>query len=329
MLPRHPPGHAGVGQLTQFDLISLSPKRLDHWATFRLPELPLRKYRCRIDERFDRFLAFCSRHRAPATCGFCHSPANVSMDAWRARLATLYRPWTLTSFSHWQTPECLLAARNITNAVSTGTSQKLRWTTSCSKKPVFSRLEKPCRSGIQIADWRTEAIVSQSSPEHPTTVSATLRQCKVRPGELCRAVIADIAVGPPMPIVLPSTRPPEDRKPRRIPIGRKLGELLAQTIETVRRSIFPHPRLEKRGQYGNLTRTYSSCGIWLAFRGIWCYLARPQVRCKKSACVRGSNSWRRNCAGHSDISTTQRYTWTTGSWPTPPRFGRIGRFPGS
>src|SRR5262249_47120515 len=59
--------------------------------------------------------------------------------------------------------------------------------------PVFGELEKPRvgqRARLPAAD-ETATILARASPEFRLIYSA-LRQCGARPGELCRATIADI-----------------------------------------------------------------------------------------------------------------------------------------
>jgi integrase len=68
-----PPRYAGVDRLTRFHPTSSSVAETAriHPGRFRLRRLPItEKIPMRIDELIERFLAFCSRHRAPATCGF-------------------------------------------------------------------------------------------------------------------------------------------------------------------------------------------------------------------------------------------------------------------
>src|SRR6516165_3814815 len=63
----------------------------------------------------------------------------------------------------------------------------------------------------------------------PADFSA-LRQCGARPGELCQATIADIDRAAKAIILREQKTARKTRKPRRIAIGRKLGDLLAQAI---------------------------------------------------------------------------------------------------
>src|SRR6185369_17041776 len=68
-----PPRHAGVDRLTRFPFTSspVAETARNDPGCFRLGSLPLRKgLTMRIDELIDRFLAWRSRHRAPAACGF-------------------------------------------------------------------------------------------------------------------------------------------------------------------------------------------------------------------------------------------------------------------
>src|SRR5215467_14784505 len=93
------------------------------------------------------------------------------------------------------------------------------------------RFEKPRvaqRDRLPTAE-ETAAIVSRSSPEFRLIYSA-LRQCGARPGELCRATIADIDRTANAIVLREHKTARKTGKPRRIPIGRKLGDLLNQAI---------------------------------------------------------------------------------------------------
>jgi integrase len=69
----------------------------------------------------------------------------------------------------------------------------------------------------------------KTRPEVRLTYSA-LRQCGARPGELCRATIADVDRAAAVITLKEHKTARKTGKPRRIPIGRKLGELLTQAI---------------------------------------------------------------------------------------------------
>src|SRR5882757_6347128 len=79
------------------------------------------------------------------------------------------------------------------NAVALERLQKFALEQKLLDKPVFGKLEKPRvgqRDRVPTTD-ETAAILLRSSPEFRLIYSA-LRQCGARPGEFCRATIADI-----------------------------------------------------------------------------------------------------------------------------------------
>src|SRR5262245_21202214 len=87
--------------------------------------------------------------------------------------------------------------------------------------------------------------------------SLALRQCSARPGELCRATIADIDRTSRVIVLREQKTVCKTGKPRRIPIGRKLAELLEQAIgERNEGPIFLSPS-GKGWSVQNLSRTYS------------------------------------------------------------------------
>ena len=98
-------------------------------------------------------------------------------------------------------------------------------------RPAFGKLEKPRvghRDRLPTAD-ETAAILSKASEEFRLMYSA-LRQCGARPGELCRARIADVDRATCVITLKEHKTARKTGKPRHIPVGKKLGELLDQAI---------------------------------------------------------------------------------------------------
>src|SRR4029077_20198190 len=133
-----------------------------------------------------------------------------------------------------------------------------------------------------------------------------LRRCGARPGELCRATIADVDRINRVITLKEHKTARKTGKPRRIPIGRKFGELLDQAIgNRTEGPVFLSPR-GKQWKVANLSRTYSrqrdDAGLP---KDLVLYLARHEC---------GTKIWRekgiecaRRLLGHANISTTQRY----------------------
>jgi integrase len=135
----------------------------------------------------------------------------------------------------------------------------------------------------------TEAILARASPQFRLIYSA-LRQCGARPGELCRATIADIDRTANAIVLREHKTARKTGKPRRIPIGRKLAELLAQAIgERKSGPIFLAPA-GKAWTVPNLSRTYSRLRDLAGLpRDLVLYLARHE--CGTKICrERGSNT---------------------------------------
>lgn len=95
-------------------------------------------------------------------------------------------------------------------------------------------------------------------------------------------------------------------RPRRIPIGRKLGELLDRSIGS--RSdgpVFLSPS-GKAWQVANLSRTYSRLRDDAGLpRDLVLYLARHE--CGTKVCRLKGIEYARRLLGHTNIATTQRY----------------------
>ena len=98
----------------------------------------------------------------------------------------------------------------------------------------------------------------------------------------------------------------ETGKPRRIPIGRKLGDLLKQAIGDRKAGpIFLSPA-GKPWQVTNLSRTYSRLRDEAGLpRDLVLYLARHE--CGTKICREKGIEYARRLLGHANISTTQRY----------------------
>ena len=173
--------------------------------------------------------------------------------------------------------------------------------------PVFGNLEKP-RVGQRdrvptLAE--TEAILARGSPAFRLIYSA-LRQCGARPGGLCRAMIADVdRVNRVIPLKEHKTAR-KTGQPRRIPIRRKLGELLDQAIGTRSEGpVFLSPS-GRQWKVANLSRTYSRLRDIAGLpKDLVLYLARH--KCGTKICRQKGIEHARRLLGHSNISTTQRY----------------------
>jgi integrase len=156
------------------------------------------------------------------------------------------------------------------------------------------------------------AILANASPQF-RLIYAALRQCGARPGELCRATIADVDRNANVIILREHKTARKTGKPRRIPIGRKLGELLAQAIgDRQAGPIFLSPA-GKAWSVPNLSRTYSRlrdlAGLPWDLAGLpWdlvLHLARHE--CRTKICREKGIEYARRLLGHANISTPQRY----------------------
>ena len=174
-------------------------------------------------------------------------------------------------------------------------------------KPVFGILEKPRvgrRDRVPTAA-ETEAILAHASPQFRLIYSA-LRQCGARPGELCRATIADVDRANHVITLKEHKTARKTGQDRRIPVGRKLGALLDQAIGIrMEGPVFLSPT-GRPWHVANLSRTYSrlrdSAGLP---RDLVLYLARHE--CGTKICREKGIEYARRLLGHSNITTTQRY----------------------
>src|SRR5438128_2205626 len=130
-----------------------------------------------IREMIDQYIAWCSRHRAPATCEFYRSRLRVFRNRHAER--------EFASLTTLEVDECLadsgVGMSDSTrhhNAVALERLQEFALDHKLLERPLFARLEKPRvgqRDRIPSAA-QTEAILARSSAEFRLIYSA-LRQC--------------------------------------------------------------------------------------------------------------------------------------------------------
>ncbi len=259
-----------------------------------------------IGNLIDSFFVWNSRHRSPATLAFYQTRLR--------RFCRKFNDRDLGTLTPLDVDEHLAEAgagmsdsTRHHNAVVLERLQKFALDNKLLDKPVFGKLEKPRvgqRDRVPTAA-ETEAILCRSSPEFRLIYSA-LRQCGARPGELCRATIADIDRTGNAIVLREHKTARKTGKPRRIPIGRKLGELLSQAIgERQSGPIFLSPA-GRAWTVPNLSRTYSRLRDVAGLpKDLVLYLARHE--CGTKICREKGIEFARRLLGHSNISTTQRY----------------------
>jgi len=126
------------------------------------------------------------------------------------------------------------------------------------------------------------------------------------PGGPCRATIADIDRTANAIVLREHKTARKTGKPRRIPIGQKLGVLLDKAIgDRQAGPIFRSPA-GKAWTVPNLSRTYSRLRDLAGLpRDLVLYLARHE--CGTKICREKGIEYARRLLGHANISTTQRY----------------------
>ena len=259
-----------------------------------------------IDELTDKFFAWNSRNRAPATVAFYRARLKKFCEAYNTR--------DLASLTPLEIDEHLAAAgtgmsdsTRHHDVVALERLQKFAIENKLLDKPVFGNLEKP-RVGRRdriptLAE--TEAILMKASPAFRLIYSA-LRQCGARPGELCRATIADVDRVNRVITLKEHKTVRKTGQPRRIPVGRKLGVLLDQAIgDRTEGPVFLSPT-GRQWRVGNLSRTYSRLRDLAGLpKDLVLYLARHE--CGTKICREKGIEYARRLLGHTNISTTQRY----------------------
>src|SRR5262245_38412058 len=260
----------------------------------------------RISQLTEAFLAYCSRHRQPSTVAFYRTRLSKFCQQFNSR--------ELASLTPLEIDEHLAAAgtgmsdsTRHHDVVALQRLQKFALDNKLLDKLVFDKLEKPRvgqRDRLPTSD-ETAAILSRASPEFRLIYSA-LRQCGARPGELCRATIADIDRTANAIVLRDHKTARTTGKPRRSPVGQKLGELIRQAIgDREAGPIFLAPG-GKAWTVPNLSRTYSRLRDLAGLpRDLVLYLARHE--CGTKICREKGIEYARRLLGHANISTTQRY----------------------
>ena len=259
-----------------------------------------------VSELTDKFPSYCCRHRTAATLAF-----------YRARLKKFCREFNareLGSLTPLEIDEHLAAtgagmsdSTRHHDIMALQRLQKFALDFNLLDKPVIGKLEKPRvgqRSRVPSAS-ETEAILAKASAPF-RLIYAALRQCGARPGELCRAKIADVDRANRVITLKDHKTGRKTGQPRRIPIGRKLGELLDQAIGArTEGPVFLSPA-GKAWRVPNLSRTYSRLRNDAGLpRELVLYLARHE--CGTKICREKGIEFARRLLGHANISTTQRY----------------------
>ena len=259
-----------------------------------------------IGELFATFISWNTRHRAPATVDFYRARLKRFCEAFNAR--------DLASLTPLEVDEHLATAgmgmsdsTRHHDIVALERLQKFAIEHKLLDKPVFGNLEKPRvgrRDRIPTAA-ETEAILAKASPAFRLIYSA-LRQCGARPGELCRATIADVDRANRVISLKEHKTARKTGQVRRIPIGRKLGELLDQAVgDRTEGPVFLCPT-GRVWRVENLSRTYSRLRDLAGLpKDLVLYLARHE--CGTKICREKGIDYARRLLGHSNISTTQRY----------------------
>jgi len=254
----------------------------------------------------EKFLAYCSRHRSPATLAFYRARLKKFCDAYHGRdLATL-TPLEIDEHLA-QAGAGMSDTTRHHNCVALERLQKFAVQNKLLDRSVFGILEKP-RAGRRdriptLAE--TEAILERASPAF-RLIYLALRQSGARPGELCRATIPDVDRDNRVITLKEHKTARKTGQARRIPIGQKLGGLLDQAIgDRTEGPAFLSPT--GRGwRVANLSRTYSRLRDLAGLpKDLVLYLARHE--CGTKICREKGIEYARRLLGHTDISTTQRY----------------------
>jgi integrase len=183
-----------------------------------------------IGELITKFLDWNVRHRAPATFAFYHARLKRFYWAFYARDFSSLTPREIDE--HLATAGTGMSdSTRHHDVVALERLQKFALAHKLLASPIFGNLEKPRvgrRDRVPTAT-ETAAILAQASLKF-TLIYSALRQCGARPGELCRATIADVDRANCVITLKEHKTARKTGQARRIPIGTKLRALLDQAI---------------------------------------------------------------------------------------------------
>jgi integrase len=210
----------------------------------------------RVPELIDEFLAWCGRHRAPATGRFYKQRLQLFREKFSQRrfipwhagdAADGIRPLDIDGFLH-DAGEGWSASTRRHNAVALESLQSFALDQKLIAVPIFGKLDKPAMGRRERVPTDAEIerlLAAGASPEFRLVFSA-LCQTGCRPGEICRLTVAHVVAPPAGDVgeamtasqphfvkVIEMAEHKTARKtgaPRRIPIGQKFAELLRQAI---------------------------------------------------------------------------------------------------
>jgi integrase/recombinase XerC/integrase/recombinase XerD len=259
-----------------------------------------------IGELTDKFLAWNGRHRSPATLAFYRTRLKKFCEAYNAREFGTLTPLEIDEHLAVAGTGMSDSTRHH-DAVALERLQKFALQHGLLDNPVFGILEKP-RVGRRDRTptlSETEQILANASPAFRLIYSA-LRQCGARPGELCCVTIADVDRANRVITLKEHKTARKTGQARRIPIGRKLGEILNQAIgDRTEGPVFLSPS-GRAWRVGNLSRTYSRLRDQAGLpKDLVLYLARHE--CGTKICREKGIEFARRLLGHTNITTTQRY----------------------
>jgi integrase len=260
-----------------------------------------------ITPLLDLFLRWCAQHRAPATCRFYNSRLRLFRAEYGPRELATLTPIEIFEYLT-KAGEGQSDSTRRHNAVALERLQAFALEHQVIDRPLFGKLEKPrMGSRERIPTPPETAKLLRKAPDAFVRIYSALRLAGARPGEFCRATIADWDRITGVIVLAQHKTARKTGKPRRIPIGRKLATILERAIaKRTAGPIFLSPA-GKPWTPANLSQMYARLRKKARLPGdLVLYLARHE--CGTKLCRSKGIEFARRMLGHASIATTQRYT---------------------
>lgn len=265
----------------------------------------------------EAFLRWCGEHRSPATVKHYRGRLGSLRTMFGDRDAAEIRPLEIEAWlhaaGHWPDGRPKAPDTRRANAVALDRFQVWAIERKELSGKILDKIERPRgRMRERIPTPEEIAAILFAAPAHFRTIYQALRLCGARPNELARATIADWKREAGYIELKEHKTAAKTGKPRRIPVGSKLAEILEQSIGD---RTAPGEPIFRNGRGtawtpALLSRTFRVIRDRQRLpRDLVLYLARHEHASR--ICEAFGINAAAEALGHSNLATTKRYVKTS------------------